>query len=155
MKAKVPWTHGSHNATPESLSVGVRLPHNSSFDKWKYSFFSRKNPEVSNRIMVWQLLGLRGPGLLFFCSISLKFASWAKRAAGALAIMSAFHASGRKRAKPLTSWAAPFQECSKNFCTTPNLWSQGHSLATRKWGRKCQVWVGCISFPDQRGVYTK
>lgn len=99
MKAKVPRTHGSHNATPESLSVGVRLPHNSSFDKWKYSFLSRKNPEVSNPIMVWQLLGLRGPGLLFFCSISLKFASWAKRAAGALAIMSAFHASGRKRAK--------------------------------------------------------
>lgn len=55
--------------------------------------------------VVWQLLGLPILGLLFFCSTSLKFASWPKMAAEALGIMSAFQASGRRKGQraPLLS----------------------------------------------------
>lgn len=122
---------------PWCVSTAIRLPNDSSFKKWKCIFPScKRSPEVSRLRSIWQLLSLEGPGLLFFCSATFKFASWYKTAAGALAIISAFQGSGTKmeqrtKGAHFSAGAAPFQEHSKNFCTMPNSWSQGHSLATR------------------------
>lgn len=137
---------------PCCVSARIRLPNNNSFNKWKYIFLlGKRSPEVEKLRLVWQLIGLRGLGLLLFCSTSLKFTSWPKIAAGALGIMSAFQASGRKKGQKakgihFSARAAPFTEFSKNFCTTPNLWSQGYSLAVGWGAGNVMFWLDALPF---------
>lgn len=140
---------------PWCVSIGIRLPGDSIFKKWKYIFLScKRSPEVSSLRLVWQLLGLQGPGLLFFCSTSFKFASWCKMAAGALAIMSAFQGSWTKMGQKtkgayFSAGAAPFTEHSKNFLHNTELVITRRQLSYKAvgggWEMSSFGWMYCFS----------
>lgn len=72
--------------------------------------------------------------------------------------MSASQVSGRKKGKKVkgahfSGGATSLKEYSKNFCNIKLVVTNRSYKVGKGGGRKCQV--GCISFPDERWVYTK
>lgn len=95
-----------------------------------------------------------------FCSTSLKIASWYKRAAGALAIVSAFQVSGKKKEKTVkgahfSAGATSLKEYSKNFCNIKLVVTNRSYKVGGEEAGNVRFWLGAFPFQMKGGFIPK